>query len=82
MTKSQVVATHGASVSRRHRLYEYEDVTLTSNKRPSILRRHRENHVVATGESPHAGLAQDSTAHFAGSVDSDRLLLPSANDAE
>ena len=82
MKKSHVAAPHGASVSRRHRLYENEDVTWTSNKRPSLLRRHMVNHVVATGESPHAGLAQYSNAHFAGSVDSDRLLLPSANDAE
>jgi hypothetical protein len=80
--KSHVAAPHGASVSRRHQLYEDEDVTWTSNKRPSLLQRHMVNDVVATGKLPHAGLAQYSNMHFVGSFDSDRLLLPSFNDAE
>jgi hypothetical protein len=47
-----------------------------------FLQRHMVNDVVATGELPHPGLAQYSNAHFVGSVDSYRLLPPSANDAE
>jgi hypothetical protein len=80
--KSHIAAPHGASVSRCHQLYENEDVTWTSNKRSSLLQSQMVNDVVATGESPHPGLAQYSNVHFVGSVDSDRLLLPSANDAE
>ncbi len=50
MKKSHIAAPHGASVSRRHRLYENEDVPWISNKRPSLLRRHMVNNVVATDE--------------------------------
>ena len=49
--KSHVAAPHGASVSRRHRLYEDEDVTWTSNKRPSLLRRHMVNDFVGSADS-------------------------------
>jgi hypothetical protein len=80
--KSHIAAPHGVSVSRCHRLYENEDVTCTTNKRPSLLQRHMVNDVVAKGELPHPGLAQYSNAHFDGSVDSDRLSLPLANDFE
>jgi hypothetical protein len=71
--ESHIAAPYGASVSRRHRLYENEDVTWTCNKRPFLLRCHMVNDVVGTGELPHPGLEQYSNAHFVGSVDSDRL---------
>jgi hypothetical protein len=48
--KSHIAAPHGASVSRRHQLYANEDVTWTSNKRPSLLQHHMMNNVVATDE--------------------------------
>ncbi len=50
MKKSHIAAPHGASVSRRHQLYANEDVTWTSNKRPSLLQHHMMNNVVATDE--------------------------------
>jgi hypothetical protein len=46
--KSHIASPHGASVSRRHQLYENEDVMWTSNKIPSLLQRHMVNNVVAT----------------------------------
>ena len=43
MKKSHLAATHGAAVSHRRRLHEDGNVTWTSNKMPSILRRHMVN---------------------------------------
>jgi hypothetical protein len=69
--RAHVAAPHGASVSRRHRLHEDGDVAWTSNKRPSLLRRHMVNDVAAAGDLPVVTMAQYPNAHFIGS---DRLL--------
>ena len=69
--RAHVAAPHGASVSRRHRLHEDGDVAWTSNKRPSLLRRHMVNDVAAAGDLPVVTMAQYLNAHFIGS---DRLL--------